>query len=82
MYMHSRGMRAARRSCWSQDNRGQRWTRDDLMRLQVMLNAGYRPRDIARVLNRTIDSIVAKATRENIHLPQRRSDVSGRLSRF
>lgn len=80
--MQGREARAERRSCWSQANRGQRWTREDLLRLQVMLNAGYRPRDIAMVLNRSIESIVAKATRERIALPQRRSKVSGRFSRF
>jgi hypothetical protein len=78
----SGGAGAVRRTCWSQANLGQRWTREDLIKLQVMLNAGYRPRDIAVVLNRSIESIVAKANRERIHLPQRRSSTSGRFSRF
>lgn len=80
--MRGGGDGASRRSCWSQTNLGRRWTREELVKLQTMLTAGYRPRDIAVVLSRSIESIVAKANRERIQLPQRRSNISGRFSRF
>lgn len=54
---------------------GRRWTRDDLLRLQVMLNAGYGVHDIDMLLSRAIESFVLRETVETIRLPERRSQA-------
>ena len=58
------------------DEWGRRWTRDDLLRLHVMLNAGYRVSEIHMLLSRSIESFVTRETGDPIRLPARRPPAS------
>lgn len=79
--MQSRIGCASRRRRANKFQRGQRWTRGDLLRLQIMLNAGYGLADIGRLISRSVDSIVSRESDLAMRLPQRRPDPAGRSPR-
>jgi hypothetical protein len=68
-------IRAERRNR-SQSEWGRRWTKDELLRLHVMLNAGYDCADIGMLLSRAIESFVVRAEPGATQVPERRPQTS------